>query len=175
MTDQIFFDTDCLSSFLWVGRENLLVQLFGGQIALPAQVLEELRKVFQFKSQIDTLIRNKYVLNCSIEMNTPESDLYMKLTTKPDPGYKIIGKGEASAISMSRFRNGILASNNLRDILPYIKLFDLKHLTSSIILEQAFNKKKINEGQANAIWKDMVKRGIYLREATFSEYLVSKT
>jgi hypothetical protein len=171
MTEQIFFDTDCLSSFLWAGSENLLVRLYKGQIALPAQVLNELRKVIQFRSKIDALIRNKYVLLCSIEVGTPEADLYMQLTTKPDPGYKIIGRGEASAISMTRFRNGILGSNNLRDILPYIKLFQLKYLTTSIILVQALNNKLINEGQGNVIWKDMVNRGIYLPTATFSDFL----
>lgn len=35
MTDKIFFDTDCLSAFLWIKNENILVKLYGGKIVLP--------------------------------------------------------------------------------------------------------------------------------------------
>ena len=42
MTEQLFFDTDCLSSFLWVGQEQLLLQLYPGKIVLPKQVFDEL-------------------------------------------------------------------------------------------------------------------------------------
>jgi hypothetical protein len=35
MTSDLFFDTDCLSSFLWVKNENILLQLYPGRIVLP--------------------------------------------------------------------------------------------------------------------------------------------
>jgi hypothetical protein len=38
MTDKLFFDTDCISSFLWVKEENLLLKLYPGIVVLPKQV-----------------------------------------------------------------------------------------------------------------------------------------
>lgn len=37
MIEQLIFDTDCISAFLWVGRENLLLKLYAGRIVLPKQ------------------------------------------------------------------------------------------------------------------------------------------
>ena len=42
MTDKLFFDTDCISSFLWVKEENLLLKLYPGAVVLPKQVYDEL-------------------------------------------------------------------------------------------------------------------------------------
>ncbi|MDD4834543.1 MAG: hypothetical protein PHC44_07400 [Lutispora sp.] len=38
MTDKLFFDTDCISSFLWMKEENILFKLYRGKIVLPKQV-----------------------------------------------------------------------------------------------------------------------------------------
>jgi len=35
MTNKLFFDTDCISSFLWVKEENILIKLYPGRIVLP--------------------------------------------------------------------------------------------------------------------------------------------
>ncbi|MEG0153703.1 MAG: hypothetical protein RR744_11130, partial [Cellulosilyticaceae bacterium] len=61
MTDEFFFDTDCLSSFLIVGQTNLITELYGGKIILPRQVYKELShpSVRILKSQTDTLKRDK--------------------------------------------------------------------------------------------------------------------
>jgi len=42
LTDSLFFDTDCLSAFLWVGNEDLLVKLYPGKVMIPQQVYNEL-------------------------------------------------------------------------------------------------------------------------------------
>lgn len=45
LTDKLFFDTDCLSAFLWVRGGSILSQLYPGRIILPAQVYDELKRV----------------------------------------------------------------------------------------------------------------------------------
>jgi len=69
MIEQIFFDTDCISSFLWVDRTDILLNLYGKQIILPEQVLDELSnpsvrhlttKVNQLLSQ-NQIGRRKYL------------------------------------------------------------------------------------------------------------------
>lgn len=86
----------------------------------------------------------------------PESTLYLELTTNPGPGQKIIGKGEAAAISLARYQDGIVASNNLRDISPYIKLYKLENITTGDILLEAYNKQLISESEGNRIWAGML-------------------
>lgn len=44
MTNDYFFDTDCLSAFLWINDTNILEVLYGGKIILPDQVYLELSK-----------------------------------------------------------------------------------------------------------------------------------
>jgi hypothetical protein len=45
MTDKLFFDTDCISAFLWVKEENIILKLYPGKIILPKPVLNELTEV----------------------------------------------------------------------------------------------------------------------------------
>ena len=42
MTETVYFDTDCLSAFLWVNNQSLLAQLYPGRIVLPKEVYIEL-------------------------------------------------------------------------------------------------------------------------------------
>lgn len=41
-TKSVFFDTDCLSAFLWVKEESLVVKLYPGRVVLPRKVFREL-------------------------------------------------------------------------------------------------------------------------------------
>jgi len=122
MTEPLFLDTDCLSTFLIVQRENLILQLYTGRIGIPQQVYVELRRVRFMKDRVDALVKANRVMLYQIAAGTESGDLYLKLTTRPDKGFKIIGSGEAAAIVLTKQYNGILGSNNMRDILPYIQL-----------------------------------------------------
>ena len=42
MTETVYFDTDCLSAFLWVNNQSILAQLYPGRIVLPKEVYIEL-------------------------------------------------------------------------------------------------------------------------------------
>ena len=42
MIDSLFFDNDCISAFLWVRNESLLVKLYPGRIVIPKPVYDEL-------------------------------------------------------------------------------------------------------------------------------------
>jgi len=175
MTDQIFFDTDCLSAFLWTAQEYLLIRLYNSKIALPQQVYEELTKVPFLLKKTNQLLANKNVILISLIVSTPAAELYIKLSRNPDPGYKIIGKGEAAAISLTKYNDGILASNNMSDVRQYIELYKLKYVTTGEIMFEALSKNLINERQGNSIWKDMLAKQRQLPANTFSEYLKQRT
>jgi hypothetical protein len=58
LTDSLFFDTDCISAFLWVRNESLLPQLYPGRIVIPRPVYEELSnpRIAHLRVRIDALI-----------------------------------------------------------------------------------------------------------------------
>jgi len=174
MIEPLFLDTDCLSTFLVVGRENLILQLYAGRIGIPQQVLIELNKVKQFKIKLDGRLKTGKVIPFQLPAGSAEAAMYLKLTTSPDAGCKIIGSGEAAAIALAKQYDGILGSNNLRDILPYIRLFNLKYRTSADIMAEALERHLINEGQGNVIWRDMLQRNRKLPADTFTDFLASR-
>ena len=69
MTKPLIFDTDCLSAFLWVNQQSLLVQLYPGQIVIPSEVLTELSfpGIAHLKARINLMIINKNVKLASIQ------------------------------------------------------------------------------------------------------------
>jgi predicted nucleic acid-binding protein len=175
LTDSLFFDNDCLSAFLWVGNENLLVKLYPGRVFIPKQVYDELSApgVAHLKAKVDSLLNGNQVSLAEIEVGTDIYALYYKLAVEPDAGHLIIGKGEASCIALAKYNNGILASNNLRDISSYISEFGLKHMTTGDILVEALNKGYITETQGNTLWASMLSKRRKLGEKTFSDFLKS--
>ena len=120
MTEKYFFDTDCISAFLWVREESILVKLYAGRIILPAQVYHELRKVPHLLARVDTLKNNGDLFVESMEAGSEEYNDYLQMTTLPEAGMRIIGRGEAAGIAMAKQRDGTLASNNLRDMRSHI-------------------------------------------------------
>ncbi len=176
MTDLLFIDTDCISSFLWVDYENILIRLFPKRIIIPKPVYDELsypnvNRIKGLKAQVDEMIKQENASIREIETETNTYALYRKLTTHPDPGHKIIGKGEAASISLAKVNKGILASNNLKDVSSYVEEFKLKHLTTGSIMKMAHDIGFISESQGNMIWSKMLARKRKLGYSSFSNYL----
>ncbi len=175
MTEPLFFDNDCLSAFLWVGDESLLVKLYPGRIMIPKHVYIELSypRVDHLRQRVDILLNSGDARQISIEFDTEEYIIYRKLTSAPDPGHKIIGSGEAAAIALAKCCDGILASNNLKDIAVYVREYGLKHLTTGEILKQAMGLGFIDEAQGNVIWSKMLAKRRKLGFDSFSDFLAS--
>ena len=175
MTKTLFFDTDCLSAFLWVDNVDILKELYGGYIVLPGPVYVELSNpcVPHLKTKTDHLIRSGDVSVKEIEIGTKEYGLYSELV-RGTKNRKSIGRGEASAIALAKVYGGILASNNYKDISPYIEEYGLRHTDTASILTEALDKGIITEEQGNRIWKEMLLKRRKLPTNTFSEYLAEK-
>ena len=172
MTKEMFFDTDCLSAFLWVNETNILQELYGGRIVLPEPVYLELSYpgIEHLKKRADALIGSNDASVKTIEIGTEEYVLYSALI-RGRKGSRSIGHGEAGGIALAKTYGGILASNNYKDISPYIEEYGLKHTDSGEILVQALNKGLITETDGNDIWKRMLAKRRMLPTKTFSEYL----
>jgi len=175
MTDELFFDTDCLSAFLWINNTNILHELYGGRIVLPEPVYREISNpcIPHIKQRADILISNKDISVKSIDVGTEEYKLYSDLL-REEKGKKSIGRGEAGGIALAKIYNGILASNNYADIALYIDKYNLKHIDTGRILMEAMKKELITEADGNCIWNQMLAKKRKLPATTFSEYLVNK-
>ena len=173
MTEPLFFDTDCLSAFLWINNQSLLAQLYPGRIIIPAQVYEELSipSIPHLKNRIDSMINSGDASIKHILTNTEEYELYRKLSDSPDKGHVIIGSGEAASIALAKQYDGILASNNLRDVFVYVSEFELHHKTTGDILKDALDSGLITESDGNQLWQDMLKKRRKLGYPTFSDFL----
>ena len=123
MTDSVFFDTDCFSSFLWTSSENLLINLFPGKIIIPKPVYDEIScpSVQHLKLRVDSLVSNKLAKIKTILTGTEAFNLYYQLTVLPGYGRMVIGKGEAASIALAKCNNGIVDSNNMKDISSCIR------------------------------------------------------
>lgn len=42
MIDSLFFDSDCISAFLWVNEQNLIALLYPGMVVIPKPAYDEL-------------------------------------------------------------------------------------------------------------------------------------
>jgi len=176
MINSLFFDSDCISAFLWVNEQNLLTMLYPGKIVIPKPAYDELSypTTPHLKQRIDHLINNKLARLAFINVGSETYALYHKLTTSPDQGYKIIGPGEAASIALAKTYNGIVASNNLNDISFYISKFNLKHITTGGILIEALKKGLITEEDGNTIWASMLGKRRRLGAESFSEYIKTR-
>ena len=168
----IYFDTDCLSSFLLVGKEEILAKLFQGRIVIPGLVYEELNRPAIrgiLKAKLDNFIKKTNIEIKEVKPNTSEEKLFSELICGKHN--KIIGSGEAVCIALAKINNGILASNNLKDICVYIKKYNLEFLTTGHILVLALQNKIISLVEGEEIWQKMLKNKRKIGPSTFKEYL----
>jgi len=173
MTNKLFFDTDCISSFLWVKEENVLFKLYPGRIVLPKEVFVELSNpgIPHIKRKITELYSNGDITIKEILTGTEEFRLYYELAVSPPKGEKRIGKGEAAAIALTKVYGGILVSNNLKDISKYVEKYNLDHVTTGDILVSALKAGYIDENTGNQIWSNMISKRRILPANSFSDYL----
>lgn len=173
LTKELFIDTDCISAFLWVENESLLSQLYPGRVVIPKPVYDEIDRpsLSWMKTRIDSMISAGKLTVVELIAGTEEFDLYYKMTENPDEGHKVIGDGEASSIALAKAKNGIVASNNFRDILSYINEYSLEYTTTADILVDAYKQGIIDENQGNSIWANMIRKRRRLGATSFSDYL----
>ncbi len=174
MTKIIFFDTDCISSFLWTKTEKLLIHCFENRMIIPRQVYDEISKVSYLRSRIDEMVNSGHLLVEEISVASEENKLYMDLTdfTKKS-NLPLIGRGEAAAITLSKKHKGVLASNNLKDVKYYVELYKLNHITTADIIHQVVSDGILTIPEADAIWSQIILKKRKLPFGSYTSYLKS--
>lgn len=147
--------------------------MYPKRIVITEEVYSELSipSISHLKNRVDKMVENGDARIESISVGTDEYKLYLQLTRNPLPGHIVIGRGEASAIVKAKEQNGILASNNLKDIAQYISEFGLINKTTGDILKEALINGLISEERGNQLWMEMLRKRRKLGYSSFSEYL----
>ena len=142
---------------------------------IPSPVYTELSyenpRIRALRDRLDVMIDTKQCILKDIMIGTVEHELYYRLTVLPENNHTVIGKGEAAAIALAKINRGIVASNNLSDVLTYTQEFKLAHKTTGMILVEALQQHHITETEGNALWFSMLRKKRRLGAASFSEYL----
>ncbi len=140
MNSKIVFDTDCLSSFLCTGSEDILLKLYEDRIIIPDMVFKEFEKLkMSSRMKFIWIKLNKYLYSnefqlYEIKLNTQTYQEFVRLTTHP---YQI-GEGEAATIAIVTTVNGYTASNNFKDIQQFIETGYIDNKTTVDILCEAY-------------------------------------
>ena len=146
---EIFYDTDCLSCFISIDDVSILKKLFE-KVYIPYEVYDEFSRVAILKKRVDDLHYEGFVEIKDFDVESEGYNLFLKLCNGQYTGRKI-GDGEAAAIALAVENNGILASNNTRDIDYAVKQFNLTRIRTGNILVKAFNNHMITEKEGNVI------------------------
>lgn len=170
----VFYDTDCLSCFIVINDTSVLEKLFDC-IYVPFEVYDEFDRphIQDYKNRIDRLIDKGFVKIVTFDTHEDDYLLYMKLSSEYFSD-KPIGKGEAAAIVHAKKHNGIVASNNTRDVMPYVVKYDLERITTGDILVIALKEGIITENEGNLMWSGMLNRNRWLNADSFTAYLNKK-
>lgn len=158
----VFYDSDCLVCFLVINQCDILQELFS-KIIVPLTVKEEIlnpRTPDIIKNNFNKLVEIGFVEIREIVYGTYEFDFYDSIKTKNFQKNKLpIGDGEAAVITLGYINKGIVASNNLSDVMDYVKKYGLNLITTAFILAMAYEQNIKTEKELNEIWNKMVDKG----------------
>lgn len=79
----------------------------------------------KLKNRVDNLIDKGFFKVVKFDTDTEDYLLFMKLSSNYFSD-KTIGKGEAAVIAHAKKHNGIVASNNTKDVMPYVEKYNLE-------------------------------------------------
>lgn len=168
--DKIYFDTDCLSSFIMTNNTGLLIKLYGERCRVTSIVSMEFSKVKRIYKDLIQYQNTGLFKEEEIDLPSEEFKIF-DLLRKGDENHPKIGDGEASVIALAYINDATMASNNLKDIAYYIEYYKLNNLTVADILYEAIEQKIIIKAEAEKIWQDMRRCGRKLPFDTYEEWL----
>ena len=156
-----------------INRTDILQELYE-YITIPEYVYGEFLKAPRdIMDHIEYMIQIDFLKVKDIETDE-EYEVFFKfkrnIYTK-----KVIGNGEASAMALAKVYDGIVASNNSKDVILTVEVEDISWIKTGDILEEAIDSEIITLKEGNLIWEEMLSKGRYLGKfKTLTEYLEDK-
>ena len=143
MYKHVFYDSDCLVCFLIINQCDILQELFS-KVIVPLDVKEEIMNPVTpkiIKDNFNKLIDIGFVETVEFEVESEEYEVYNEIKRSHFQKNKpVIGNGEAAVITLSYLNDGVVASNNLSDVMDYGEEYGLALITTAFILAMAHEK-----------------------------------
>lgn len=168
------FDNDCLSSFLWVKRTDILNVLFPGLVKVPDLVVHELsylgttKRAWVYDLLLHEIREGKFEV-LSLPAASPAGKEFTRLICGGQG--KAMGRGEAAVLAWVKHNGGTVASNNLADVANYCHAHGLNFICTDDILCKACLEGVFAEKEGNLLWEEMKHYRRKLPEYDFSEAL----
>ncbi|MEW6276708.1 MAG: hypothetical protein AB1556_16570 [Bacillota bacterium] len=167
------FDNDCLASFLWVKRPDILTKIFLGQILTTKAVVHELTYLRKTRYnwvclQLEEEIAKGAIKTVDLLVGTKEFLEFMDLINGKFRR-KVLGYGEASVLAWVKHNGGTVASNNISDVAEYCHVEKIGLISTDDILCLACTKKVISKKEAENLWSEMRARRRKLPDYSFAE------
>ena len=155
---KLVFDNDCLASFIWIKRIDILTKLYSGRMFVPQVVVDEfsfLKRYSKYKWVYEDLLEaiNKNIFKI-IKINS-RSKAFYEYTELRIMGK---GKGESAAIAIAKTMDNYTACNNLKDIRPLIDNNEINNLLTFDILFEYYHKTDKSIKRIEAIISKMRKK-----------------
>ena len=117
--NKIVLDTDVISSFAWVERFDIIIELYSPDVIILDVVKDELIKVKHLFNIVNKYIESEDIELIKLDINADEGLEYGRLLKD----IWTVGKGEAACMAYCRYHNCILGSN-----FPSRAQFSMCHL-----------------------------------------------
>ena len=164
----LVFDNDCLASFIWIKRLDILELLYETRMYVPQVVVDEisyLKRFNKYKWVYEMLldaIGNEVFTVITINVGDESFNEYKKLRKQGK------GKGESAAIAIAKTMDNYTACNNLSDIRQFVENEEINNIVTFDILYEYYKKAKKNIANIEDIITDMRAKKRNLPTITFS-------
>ena len=167
----LVFDNDCLASFIWVKRIDILVNLYNGRMFIPQVVVDEFsfmkrysKYIWVYEEVVDAINAELFKV-IKIDSNHEAFFEYNKLLKMGK------GKGESAAIAIAKTMDNYTACNNLKDIRPFIENNEINNLFTFDILFEHYHKNNISIEEIEKIISKMRNKKRKLPNIRFQDYI----
>ena len=169
----IFYDSDVLICFLAINRGSVLKNIFS-KVIIPEPVYNELINMAIYQNigqNLNFLINDGFVEIGELDFSSPEGNTYNLIRRGFWTDGNMIGRGESAAMALAIENNGIVASNNLSDVLEICEDYEIPIITTSMILAFCFELSLMVKDDIEDIWKEILTNTKQIMPAqTFIEY-----
>jgi hypothetical protein len=153
-----------MSSFAWVNRLDILERIYSGRMLVLPEIIYEISSVKHLKERLESCIIKETISIVHLDPLGDDGQEFARLRHLKKFGY-----GEAAAMAYVRNKGGILASNNLRDVIDYCSDYNIPLLSTRRIMFEACKEKVLKMVEAERIWQDMIRKRRKLPCKTFKE------
>lgn len=162
---KIYVDADVLRHFIRAKQQHKLSQIYPDRLILLNIVELEIVRDTRFQSVISSLKKGSLDWEDFPDIGDVY-DTYIELCQNNVN----MGEGEAACLASAHHNNAIIASSNMRDIVPTCNTRNIDFLTSTDILLYAEDKGILTEDECNDIISINKKAGSPMPNDTLVDY-----